>query len=554
MPRVQLDDEIMNLRFVFLFLLLTLPSCASKPAIFLDGMGDHFRVVSTDSELAQEYFNQGLTLSYGFMHDEAIRSFSEAASLDPSCAMHYWGIAYALGPNINSPLSKANGLRAKSAMEYALRLAVRATPVERDLIEALDTRYEFPFRKKRKDLDRAYAAAMKEVWAKYPNDPDVGFLYADALINISPWDQWTPDFEPKENTLDAIAALERVLKLDESHPGANHFYIHVMEASAQPERAEAVADRLASLVPGLGHLVHMPSHIYIQTGRFHDSMLCNKKASDLDREYFAKTGDQGGYHFYHAHNNHFRVWAAMYQGAYESALAACQQTLIDLPESMQGIPAAAEWLVMDLHVHLRFGEWEKVLERESPREDQPYAVALWRYARGMAFANTQRIELARKEVIVFEEIAMTMQANPDVDRDQPADVLRIAREMVHGEIEYHAGNFELGFKHLRAAVAAEDALRYSEPSPWMMPTRHALAALLLERGKVKQAEENYRRDLREHPGNGWSLFGLASCLEKQGRMAEAGETRRKFELAWANATVEIKASCFCAGKNETPER
>lgn len=540
-------------RLLFLCALL-LPGCASQPAILFDGVGDHTRNVTTGVEAAGEYFNQGLVLSYGFMHDAAVRSFTYASELDPSCAMNYWGKAYALGPNINAPMSKGNEQMALEAIREAKRLAVRGTPVEVDLIEALAVRYEDSKRRKRKELDVAYANAMKLVWEKYPNDADVGFLYADALVNISPWDQWTADFQPKANTLEAIATLERVLELDINHPGANHYYIHVLEASDNPKRAEAAADRLGGIAPGLGHLVHMPSHIYIQTGRFHDAMVCNRKASDLDRAYFAKTGDQGGYHFYHGHNNHFRVWASMYQGDYESALDSCRQTVKDLPPPMRSMAEVAEWLVMDLHVHLRFGAWEKVLGRTAPHEDHSYALAMWHYARGMAFANTKRIDDARQEADLFESYAKKTPRLKNTTRDQPADILKIARAMLKGETEYHAGNFDMAFAHLKDAVKAEDALRYSEPSPWMMPTRHALAALLLEHGKVEEAEDYYRQDLRRHPGNGWSLFGLARCLDQRGAVAEAAETRRQFEKAWANATVEIKASCFCAAKTEVGAR
>ena len=522
-----------------------LSACATDRALLFEGMGKHTRQVSTEHALAQRYFDQGLILSYGFNHDEAVRSFDEAAKIDPTCAMAYWGKAYALGTNINLELSEENAKLAHAAIQEAMARKDNATPVERDLIDALATRFEDPPPADRKHLDRAYARAMHALWEQYPDDDDIGFLYADAMLNLDPWNQWSPDFEPNPGTLELVAALERVLELNVDHPGANHLYIHAMEASADPGKAEAAADRLGALVPGIGHIVHMPAHIYMQVGRYLDSMECNDEASRIDREYFAKTGEMGIYRFYHAHNNHFRVWSAMYQGRYEDALASCELTLRDLPEELHADPSAGEWLAMDLHVHLRFGKWEEVLKTKAPRADQPYAVAMWRYARGMAFANTGRIAEARAEAEAFENVTASVPQEQTVFIVPAHDVLKVAREMLAGETAYHAGQHEAAFEHLRAAVAAEDALHYSEPSPWMMPTRHALGALLLEQGRVAEAEPYYVQDLKKHPGNGWSLLGLAECLERRGATAEAAAVSARFDKAWAGATVAIEASCFC---------
>jgi tetratricopeptide (TPR) repeat protein len=528
-----------------LVLVTALGACAAPHALLLDGMGAHKRAVQIDKGLAQRYFDQGLSLCYGFNHDEAVRSFRAAARLDPDCAMVYWGEAFALGPNINLPVPEANAALAYAAIQNAVARKDQANPVNRDLIDALATRFAMPVPGKRKHLDEAYAKAMAGLWNKYPDDDDIGFLYADALMNLAPWNQWTADFEPQPNTLEIVATLERVMELNINHPGANHFYIHAMEASAEPGKAEAAADRLGGLVPGIGHMVHMPAHIYVQVGRYVDSMKCNDKASQLDRDYFGKAGPQGIYHFYHAHNNHFRVWSAMYQGRYEDALESCELTLRDLPAAMHADPGAAEWLAMDLHVHIRFGKWEAVLQAKSPRADQPYAVAMWHYARGMAFANTGRIEAARAEAAAFEKVVATVPKTQTVFIVPAHDVLKIPREMLAGETAFHSGDFEAAFTHLHAAVAAEDALHYSEPSPWLMPTRHALGALLLQRGKVAEAETHYRHDLRRHPGNGWSLHGLAECLERRSATAEAAIVRKRFDRVWSNATVKISASCFC---------
>ncbi len=489
-----------------------------------------------------------MILCYAFNHDEALRSFESAAALDPNCAMAYWGQAYALSPNINLPLPAANAERAFTAIRAAVARKEGATPVERDLIDALAQRFESPPPEDRNRLDQAYAKAMAGLWRKYAADDDIGVLYADSLMNLNRWNQWTADFKPTENTPEILAALERVMELNVDHPGANHLYIHAMEASSKPGRAEAAADRLGGLVPGSGHLVHMPAHIYIQVGRFADSMACNARASQLDRDYFARTGTQGIYHFYHAHNNHFRVWSAMYQGRYEDALDSCATTLRDLPAPLHAEPGSAEWLVMDLHVHLRFGRWAAVLARKAPRADQPYAVAMWHYARGMAYANTGKPAEARAEAAAFERVVATVPDDMLIFVISVHDVLKIAREMLAGESAFHAGDFEKAFAHLRAAVVAEDALHYSEPSPWMMPTRHALGALLLQHGKSQEAEKYYREDLRKHPGNGWSLHGLAECLDQRNATADAAEVRKKFDAAWSQATVEISSSCFCRTK------
>ena len=530
-----------------------LGACATPPALLLDGMGAHTRRVGTEDALAQRYFDQGLNLCYGFNHDEALRSFREAATLDPDCAMAYWGEAYALSPNINLPLPEENAVLAHAAIQQAVARKGQASPVHRDLIDALATRFAVPVPTERKHLDEAYAKAMAGLWKKYPDDDDIGFLYADALMNLAPWNQWTSDFEPQPNTTDILSTLERVMELNVNHPGANHFYIHAMEASAairQRPRPPRIGS--ASLVPGIGHLVHMPAHIYIQVGRFEDSMdVQPQRPRSLDREYFAADRGAGDL----------------------PLLSRTQQSLPglvgDVPRSLRGcawrvvrltlqrfagcrstpIPGAAEWLVMDLHVHIRFGNWEAVLSAESPRADQPYAVAMWRYARGMAFANTKRIAEAKAEAVAFEEVVAMVPEEQLVFIVPAHNVLNVAREMLAGETRFHSGDYEVAFAHLRAAVAAEDALHYSEPSPWMMPTRHALGALLLQRGEIAAAEAHYRHDLKRHPGNGWSLHGLAECLDRRDATAEAASMRKRFDKAWSMATVKIKASCFCRSED-----
>ena len=536
-----------------LFIVLAL-GCASapearapmEPALLFEGMGDHKRRVSTDNELAQRYFDQGLALAYGFNHDEAAESFSYAARLDPDCAAAHWGEAYALGPNYNRARRSAEyNERALAALERARR-ARNASPVERDLIDALARRFTDPRPKDRTALNEAYAAAMGELWKKYPDDGDVGTVYADALMNLNAWKLWSKDGKPWRHTEEIIATLERVIAANVNHPGANHLYIHAIEPSPNPARAEAAADRLAGLVPGIGHLVHMPGHIYTRIGRYMDAIETNKKATALDRAYFArKKGTQGLYHWTHAHNEHFLAWSAMYAGRYEDALLSCERIVAAVPEEFRDKPLAAEYVTSIYHVYVRFGRWEQLLAAPPPPSKHPYALAMHHYGRGIAYANTARFGQARSEAAAFERHAAGVPKDM-VNRRVPAhDVLEVARQMLAGETAFQSGDEEKGLEHLRRAVSTEDGFRYQEPSSWMMPARHALGALLLDAGEVEEAETVYRKDLQLHAENGWALNGLAECLESLGRTDEAADVRLRFEDAWSHATVKTNASCFC---------
>lgn len=541
--------------------LLGLTSCAQLPepprevAVsqnappLLEGLGTYRLDVTTDVTLAQEYFDQGLALCHGFHHDAAALAFVEAQRLDPNCAMAAWGEAYALGPNFNLwDEGPEYARRAHQALERARAHMAHASKIEQDLIEALSTRFAKVRPDSRAELNRAYARAMAELWREYPDHPEVGFLYADSLLCEHPWDQWNPDGTPRRDTLEIVSVLERVLELDVRHPGANHLYIHTMEASSTPERAEASADRLGALMPGVGHMVHMPAHIYMRVGRYGDSVRVNSRAAQLDREYFARTNTQqstGIYHLYHLHNHHFLIWSAMFQGRYEDALAQCDELMEDMPRAVRSDPFYMDWFTTRYQVHLRFGRWKEVLSEPRPGTDQAYAAAMWHYARGVAQANLGDLDEARREAGLFEQRAAEVGDDLNIHVVPARDVLAVARHMLAGETAFKAGDTDRAFVELRAAVAAETALRYTEPNPWMMPTRHALGALLLQEGHLEEAEENYRADLARYPANGWALHGLAECLERQGDTAAATAARSEFEAAWREATIEIAASCFC---------
>ncbi len=528
-----------------------LAACTTIPRepILFDGLGKHTFPVSTSDSLAQRWFDQGFDLCMAFNHEEGIRAFDQALRRDPTLAMAHWGKAYALGPNYNDwNEGPERAQRALEELALARGLQRGATELERDLIAALSTRFSMPWPQQRSELNQAYSNAMRGVYRKYPDQPETGFLLADALMNQYPWDQWTADGAPKRCTQEILTVLERVLALDPLHPGANHLYIHALEASTEPQRAEAAADRLRDLMPAAGHLLHMPSHIYMRVGRYVDATTANRSAVRADRNYFAQTGRQQStddYHGYHMHNHRFLVWSLMFQGRYEDALRQCDDMIADMPEALQGGQNMADEFAARYHVMLRFGRWEEILQSVPPPHRQPFAMAMWHYARGVAFANTCQADAARHEAVEFEAAAAKMPPHQMIHVVPAVDVLEIARNMLAGETAYKAGKLQDGFIALRAAVTAETKLRYTEPSPWMMPSRHALGALLLEQGKLAAAEQCYREDLARYPHNGWALHGLAECLERRGATKEAVATRAEFQRAWGNATVKIPGSCFC---------
>ncbi len=501
-----------------------LVACATTPPPLYDGLGTSGGEVTTDSELAQAYFDQGLALCWGFNHDEALRSFKETARLDPDCAMAHWGMAYALGPNINRPMTDpAVAEQAHEAAQRALAMADGASDVERALIEAQVRRFADPPPEDRGALDVAYADAMREAWRRHPDDPLVGSLFADALMNISlDWRALGTDVERGEHTPEIVATLEHVLAAAPGHIGANHLYIHAVEASDRPDRALPSARRLEGLMPAAGHIVHMPSHIYIRLGMYDEAVASNSRAVIEDDRFFAQAPRQGIYHKYRAHNHHFLAWAAMFRGSREDAMEAARAMEAKLPSGYDAeFPGIEAYRFVPMHVMMRFGMWQEMLAEPGPGTRYAIATALWHHGRAVAYANTDRLDAARAEAGRFESVAATTPDTTTVRRARIETLLEAARQMMWGEILFKEGEHEAAFAALRKGIAAEDSMPYAEPPGWMQPIRHSLGALLLEEGRVKEAEAVYLADLERHANNVWSLHGLAECLRNRGAVAEA---------------------------------
>ncbi len=522
---------------------------AAATAPLFTGMGTHHHAITTKSSQAQRYFDQGLVLAYGFNHAEAARSFREAIQLDPDCAMCHWGLAYVLGPNINAKMEDDAIPEAYAAIQKAVALGKNSNKAEQAYINALATRYTDRPLEDRSSLDLAYAEAMAKVAQQYPDDLDAATIYAEALMDTMPWDYWTEDREPKPATQKVIDTLESVLQRNPNHPGANHLYIHAVEA-VRPQDAEAAADRLGSLVPGSGHLVHMPSHIYIRVGRYHDAAVTNQKAIAVDEDYITQCHAQGVYPLaYVPHNRHFLWFAATLEGNKKIADEAGKKLAASIdPEMMRqpGLETLQHFYSIPFFTMTRFGEWDEILEAPQPAADLKYPTGLWHYARGLAYANQDQFSEAEAELQ-----QLTLLANdPELeevtiwDINTTQSVLKVATEVLTGEIAAQRGDYPQAIAHLRQAVTLEDALNYDEPADWSTPARQYLGAALLQNQDFAAAEQAYREDLAIYPDNGWSLFGLRQSLEAQGKDSEAQKVQQQFESAWQYADVQLSASIF----------
>lgn len=530
---------------------LAVPPAAADTMPLFQGLGPHTRKVTTSSADAQKYFDQGLNFLFGFNHGASIRSFQEAARRDPACAMAHWGIALANGPHINFPAVPPPAAEAAWAeLQLAQQNAAHATPVERELIEALSQRYANPQPDDRSPLDKAYADAMRKVWQEHPDDADVGALFAEAMMDLRPWDQWTPEGQPQPGTEEILATLDAVLKLEINHPFANHLYVHAVEASPHPERALPMAERLRTLQPALAHNVHMPSHIDIRVGHWQEAVQSNLAAVQADKSYRSIVGPpQGFIHMYIAHNEHMLAYAAMMTGQRELALTHIRAAVAGLPEDFlqENAMWAEAFVALPYEVLARFGMWDEILAEPGNHPDyMPFTRAFRHAARGIAFAAKHDVAAARDEQAAFLEAAKLVPPDEIAAGNNTCQaVLMVATPMLAGEILISDGRLDEGLAALREAVKAEDALRYDEPPGWILPARHSLGANLMAAGRFAEAEQVYREDLSRLPENGWALFGLAESLQRQGKAGEAKAVLARFEKCWARADVSIQSSCFC---------
>ncbi len=521
----------------------TSPTGAIAPR--LQKLGTHVFPVSTKNKQAQLFMNQGLNLSYAFNHAEAGRAYREAARLDPDLAMAYWGEALALGPNINAPMDPANEPKALAAIQKAITIKSKASPREQALIDALTQRYSGRA-EDRKARDRAYADAMREVHLRFPDDQDIAMLYVESVMDLRPWGYWTRDGTPYERTAEIVALTEQVIARNPQHPGALHLYIHLMEAY-QAEKAEPAADRLQTLMPAAGHMVHMPAHIYQRIGRYADAARSNEMAIAADEDYISQCRAQGLYPMaYYPHNLHFLWFAATAQGRSKLAIEAARKAASQVnDETLKAVPLLAGFRVVPYYALTRFGKWDEMLREPEPPATSAYLRGMWHYARGTAFLGKGQTDSADQEFAKLDEIMK------DKSLDQPLfspntgrQVLSIAREVLAGEITAAKKNYDPAIAHLERAVRLEDALVYTEPAEFHYPPRHALGAVLLEANRPAEAETVYWEDLKRNRENGWALFGLMQALKAQGKNEEAALVESRFKKAWARADITLTSSRF----------
>lgn len=521
-----------------------------QSALLFDNLGNHHHPISTKVPLAQRYFDQGLTLTYGFNHAEAVRSFQQAAKLDPDCAICYWGIALVLGPNMNAPMDTEAVPEAWEALQKAIALSNKASDPEKAYIQALATRYLLEPVAERSQLDSAYAKAMQEVAKRYPDDLDAAALFAEALMDTMPWDYWTADGQPKPETRELLATLDSILERNPNHPGANHLYIHAVEASPHPELGIPSADRLANLVPAAGHLVHMPSHIYIRVGRYHDAAIANQRAIAADQDYVTHCHALGIYPLaYMPHNHHFLWMSATMEGQSKTAIESARYIAAMVDRRMMRQPAyltLQHYYVIPLYALTRFGKWDEILAEPAPAEDLKYPTGVWHYARAIAFTAKGQLQDATRELEQLKAIA----ADSSVENvtiwgiNNARSLLQVASEVVSGELAAKQGDYDSAIAHLETAVNLEGKLKYDEPETWHYPVRQSLGAVLLDANRPAEAEQVYREELKKHPNNGWSLFGLAQSLQAQGKTEEARSVQERFEKSWKYADVTLTASRF----------
>jgi tetratricopeptide (TPR) repeat protein len=522
------------------------PPEPNKPlAPRLLNLGVHTFKVTTTVERAQQFISQGVNLAYGFNHAEAARAFAEAARLDPNAAMAYWGHALVLGPNINAPMAPEDEPKAFALAQQALSLKSKVTPREAAYIDAVAARYTGRA-EDRARADKAYVAAMEQLIAAFPDDLDAQVLYAEALMDLMPWSYWTRDGQPHDGTRNIITALERVMARNENHPGALHLWIHLWEATDTPERAEAEADRLAPLMPGAGHMVHMPAHIYQRVGRHADVIRVNELAAKADEEYIAQCKAQGVYPLgYYPHNLHFIWMGATASGQKTLALESARKLANQVPrEALARVPGLQSFLVVPYWAMVRFEDWRGILEDTGPDHATLFTRGVWHYARALAFTALDQLDDASRELAALRERVADpgMKKEASFSANSPFAILRIAAEVVAGEIAVKQRDFDRAIGHFERSVRFEDALIYQEPHDWHAPARQNLAAALAAAGRLDEAETVYWEDLKRHAESGWSLSGLRAVLAAQGRAEEAALVEARLNKAWRNAAPELRTA------------
>jgi tetratricopeptide (TPR) repeat protein len=520
------------------------PSGAIAPR--LQNLGTHTFPVSTRNRQAQLFINQGLNLAYAFNHAEARRAFREAARLDPNLAMAYWGQALVLGPNINALMEPNEEPNAYELVQKGLSLKSRASPREQAYIDALAQRYSGAAAD-RKPRDQAYADAMRAVHRRFPQDLDAAMLYVESVMDLRPWGYWQRDGTPHEGTAEIVALTEQVLARAPRHPAALHMYVHLMEATATPAKAEKAADTLLTLMPAAGHMVHMPGHIYQRVGRYADAMKSNELAIAADEDYIAQCQAQGLYPMgYYPHNIHFLWFAASFDGQSRVAIESGRKLAAKIDdETLKAVPMLAGFRIVPYYALTRFGHWQEMLNEPEPPAFNAVLRATWHYARGLALVATGRVDEAAAQLDRLRALL------PDEAMKQPlfspnlaGSVLAPAPEVLAGEIDAARGSYDSAIAHLERAVRLEDSLVYTEPSEFHYPPRHALGAILLEAGRPAEAETVYWEDLRRNQGNGWALFGLMQALRAQKKTADAALIEARFAKAWARSDVKLTASRF----------
>jgi tetratricopeptide (TPR) repeat protein len=514
----------------------------NEPAKLIPGAGSLSHPVSTKNVEAQKFFNQGLAFIYGFNHEEARRSFETAAQHDSSLAMAYWGIALAVGPNYNEAEVDLERVKAAyHALQKAKELSSDASQRERAYIEALSKRFTLDPQPDFKRLGMDYKNAMAELHRRYPNDLDAATLYADSLMNLTPWQLWAKDGKPAEYTLEVVHILESVLKLDRNHIGANHLYIHAVEASREPGRALLSAHRLGQLAPASGHLVHMPAHIYIRTGDYAAAAKVNETAATVDEGYIKRTGVRGVYPaMYYSHNLHFLVESYNRSGNYRLAARSAKRLEANVRGHLKDMPMIEGFLPSRMFVELRFNRWEEVIKLPEPDKETRATRALWHYSRGVAFAGMGKIEEAQHERETLIQLIKEVPGDAPFGLNTAASVLKVAENVLDARIAWARGDRKSAIESWRKAVVAQDELNYDEPPGWYYPVRESHGAALLLNGEAAEAEAVFRKDLKENARNGRSLFGLAESLKRQGKTKEASAAKREFQKAWRNADTKLK--------------